>query len=43
MDPDATAAALLAAIQGGVVIMLATGEVTHLSAVLDLTIDNLRP
>lgn len=43
VDPDETAAALLAAIQGGVVIMLVTGEVTHLSAALDLTIDSLRP
>jgi AcrR family transcriptional regulator len=43
VDPDETAAALLAAIQGGVVIMLATGEVTHLSAALDLALDSLRP
>jgi len=35
MDPDQAAAALLAGIQGGVVFMLATGQITHLEAVLD--------
>lgn len=35
-------AALLAGIQGGVGIMLATGDLTHLEAALDAGIDALR-
>lgn len=35
VDADRAAAALLAGIQGGVVIMLATGHLTHLEAALD--------
>ncbi len=35
VDADRHAAALLAGIQGGVVIMLATGEISHLEVALD--------
>ncbi|MGW4465403.1 TetR/AcrR family transcriptional regulator [Micromonospora sp. NPDC004704] len=42
LDTDRTAAALLAGIQGGVLMMLSTGRITHLEAALDLTIENLR-
>jgi AcrR family transcriptional regulator len=42
VDPEQAAAALLAGIQGGVVIMLSTGQTTHLEAALDLGIQNLR-
>ncbi|MGK5740362.1 TetR/AcrR family transcriptional regulator [Micromonospora sp. URMC 103] len=42
VDADRTAAALLAGIQGGVLLLLSTGETGHLEAVLDLAIDNLR-
>jgi AcrR family transcriptional regulator len=42
VDVDETAAALLAGIQGGVGIMLATGESTHLRAALDWGIARLR-
>ncbi|MFC6021792.1 TetR/AcrR family transcriptional regulator [Plantactinospora solaniradicis] len=42
LDADQTSAALLAGIQGGVVVMLATGRITHLEAALDVGIDNLR-
>ncbi|MFG1706753.1 TetR/AcrR family transcriptional regulator [Nonomuraea sp. M3C6] len=41
-DVDETAAALLAAVQGGVSIMLSTGESTHLRAALDWGIMRLR-
>jgi AcrR family transcriptional regulator len=41
-DVDETAAALLAGIQGGVSIMLSTGESTHLRAALDWGIMRLR-
>jgi AcrR family transcriptional regulator len=41
-DVDETAAALLAGIQGGVTIMLSTGESTHLRAALDWGIMRLR-
>ncbi|WP_441248650.1 TetR/AcrR family transcriptional regulator [Kitasatospora sp. McL0602] len=42
LDVDARAAALLAAIQGGVSILLSTGRSTHLRAALDLGITDLR-
>jgi len=42
LDPDQAAAALLAGIQGGVVVMLSTGRLTHLQAALDVGISNLR-
>jgi AcrR family transcriptional regulator len=42
IDPDQVAAALLAGIQGGVVVMLSTGSLTHLQAALDVGISNLR-
>ncbi|RSD09434.1 TetR/AcrR family transcriptional regulator [Amycolatopsis eburnea] len=41
-DPERTAAALLAGIQGGVVVMLSTGRIDHLEAALDVGIENLR-
>jgi hypothetical protein len=42
VDPARTAAALLAGIQGGVVIMLASGDVASLEAALDLGLQSLR-
>jgi len=42
LDVDRTAAAMLAGIQGGVLIMLATGRLDHLEAALDLAIEGLR-
>jgi AcrR family transcriptional regulator len=42
LDVDARAAALLAAIQGGVSILLATGQSTHLRAALDQGVADLR-
>jgi AcrR family transcriptional regulator len=42
LDPDRTAAAMLAGIQGGVVMMMSTGDVTPLEAALDLGIGYLR-
>jgi hypothetical protein len=42
LDAERAAAALLAGVQGGVVIMLCTGRTTHLEAALDLGIENLR-
>jgi AcrR family transcriptional regulator len=42
IDPDQVAAALLAGIQGGVVVMLSTGSLAHLEAALDVGISNLR-
>jgi AcrR family transcriptional regulator len=39
---DQAAAAMLAGIQGGVVVMLSTGQLTHLEAALDVGIENLR-
>ncbi|SDH52939.1 TetR/AcrR family transcriptional regulator [Nonomuraea jiangxiensis] len=42
LDPDRTAAALLAGIQGGVLIQMSTGHTTHLEAALDLTLAHLR-
>ena len=42
VDAERTAAALLAGIQGGVVVMLSTGGIEHLEAALDVGIANLR-
>ncbi|MGK2870321.1 MAG: TetR/AcrR family transcriptional regulator [Mycobacterium sp.] len=42
VDAERTAAALLAGIQGGVGILLATGDIGYLEAALDLGIGNLR-
>lgn len=42
IDAERTAAALLAGIQGGVGILLATGDLGYLEAALDLGIANLR-
>jgi AcrR family transcriptional regulator len=41
LDPDRFAGALVAAIQGGVAILLATGSSTELDAVLELLLDQL--
>jgi len=42
LDADRVAAAMLAGIQGGVGIMLATGDLGYLEAALDIGIDSLR-
>jgi AcrR family transcriptional regulator len=42
LDPDRAAAALLAGVQGGVTVLLATGSLTHLEAALDIGIESLR-
>lgn len=42
LDADRVAAALLAGIQGGVGVMLATGDLSYLEAALDVGIDSLR-
>lgn len=42
LDPARTAAAILAGIQGGVVMFMSTGDLTPLAAALDLGIDHLR-
>ncbi|GAA1867394.1 TetR/AcrR family transcriptional regulator [Asanoa iriomotensis] len=42
LDADRSAAALLAGIQGGVMVMLATGRIGHLEAALDVGIEGLR-
>ncbi|TDC40577.1 TetR/AcrR family transcriptional regulator [Micromonospora sp. 15K316] len=42
VDADRAAAALLAGIQGGVLLLLSTGRIDHLQAALDLGIDALR-
>ncbi|PWI12639.1 TetR family transcriptional regulator [Streptomyces sp. Act143] len=42
LDADRTAAALLAGVQGGVAIMMSTGDSTHLKAALDTGIAYLR-
>ena len=42
-DPKRAASALLAGIQGGVLLLLATGEPEHLEAALTHTLDALRP
>jgi hypothetical protein len=42
LDADRVAAALLAGIQGGVGVMLATGDLGYLEAALDVGIESLR-
>ncbi|MFJ1555733.1 TetR/AcrR family transcriptional regulator [Streptomyces mirabilis] len=42
LDVDTTAAALLAGVQGGVAVMMSTGDSTHLKAALDTGIEYLR-
>jgi AcrR family transcriptional regulator len=42
VDANQVAAALLAGVQGGVLILLATGQLAHLEAALDVGIANLR-
>jgi AcrR family transcriptional regulator len=42
VDPERSAAALIAAIQGGVTILMATGSARHLESALDLCLDYLR-
>jgi len=42
LDPDRIAAALLAGIQGGVGVLLATGDISYLEAALDVGIQSLR-
>lgn len=41
LDPDRTAAAVIAAVQGGVTVLLSTGSADHLEAGLDLCLDRL--
>jgi AcrR family transcriptional regulator len=43
LDPDRYAGALIAAIQGGVAILLATGSSTDLESALELLLEPLRP
>jgi AcrR family transcriptional regulator len=43
VDPVRASSALLAGIQGGVLLLLSTGRIDHLEAALDLTIGSLRP
>ena len=42
LDPDRFAGAIVAGIQGGVAILLATGSRADLEAVLDLLLEQLR-
>ncbi|MDH6612497.1 hypothetical protein M2164_008132 [Streptomyces sp. SAI-208] len=42
LDADRVAAALVAAVQGGVTILMSTGRITHLEAALDTTLTLLR-
>ncbi|MEV0830142.1 TetR/AcrR family transcriptional regulator [Nonomuraea rubra] len=42
VDPDRAASAVITTVQGGVVMLAATGSVEHLAAALDLAIDHLR-
>ena len=42
LDAERSAAALLAGIQGGVAVMLATGRIDNLEAALDVGIEGLR-
>lgn len=42
LDPDRVSAAFIAGVQGGVVVLLNTGSVTHLEAVLDTLVEHLR-
>ncbi len=41
LDPDRTAAALVATVQGGVTVLLSTGSADHLEAGLNLCLDHL--
>ncbi|MDX3238518.1 TetR/AcrR family transcriptional regulator [Streptomyces sp. ME03-5709C] len=41
LDADRAAAALLAGVQGGVLILMSTGSLTHLEAALDLGVERL--
>ncbi|HEY9290909.1 MAG TPA: TetR/AcrR family transcriptional regulator [Microlunatus sp.] len=42
LDPRQTAQAIIAAIQGGVAVLMSTGRSDHLEAALDLTLSHLR-
>jgi hypothetical protein len=42
IEASAAAAALIAAIQGGVVILMSTGSAQHLETALDFCLDHLR-
>ncbi|MGW4486833.1 TetR/AcrR family transcriptional regulator [Amycolatopsis sp. NPDC004368] len=42
VDPSRAASALLAGVQGGVLMLLSTGSAAHLEAALDVGIENLR-
>ncbi|USX54362.1 TetR/AcrR family transcriptional regulator [Lentzea sp. HUAS12] len=42
LDPDQVAAAFIAGIQGGVLVLMSTGSTTHLEAALDTLIAHLR-
>jgi AcrR family transcriptional regulator len=42
LDPDEAAAVILAALQGGVLILMTTGSITHLEAALDAATVRLR-
>jgi hypothetical protein len=42
LDAGAAAAALLAGLQSGVSLLLATGSTTHLEAALDVALSHLR-
>ncbi|MGK3208849.1 TetR/AcrR family transcriptional regulator [Amycolatopsis sp. MEPSY49] len=42
VDPEATAMAIIAAIQGGVTILMSTGSARHLESALDLCLTHLR-
>lgn len=42
LDADRTAAALVAAVQGGVIILMSTGSIAHLEAALDTSLTLLR-
>ncbi|GAA1514255.1 TetR/AcrR family transcriptional regulator [Sphaerisporangium rubeum] len=42
LDADRTASSILAGVQGGVLLLMSTGRVTHLEAALDTGIEHLR-
>ncbi|WP_191299031.1 TetR/AcrR family transcriptional regulator [Lentzea cavernae] len=42
LDADRVAAAFIAGIQGGVLVLMSTGSVTHLEAAVDTLVDHLR-
>ena len=42
IDAERAAAALIAGVQGGVIVYLSTGEIGNLEAALDIAIENLR-